>query len=104
MTTEKSDLQERIDLEIKRLDARIDLAKAHLAKQKVDAEAEARSLLSAVEEKRDEARARLERLRDSGSDAWDEASRGASKAWQELKVAYNELERGLANAAEAATR
>ncbi len=104
MTTKNTDLEGRIETEIKRLEARLDLAKAKLAKHKADGEAEVSSLVSTVEAKRDQALAELERLRESGRDAWDEASRGASRAWQELKVAYNELERGLSNAADAATQ
>ncbi len=103
MTTRKTDLEERLSNEIQRLEARVELAKAQLAKEKADAKVEMRSLLGAVESKREEARERLSQLRESGSDAWDEASEGASKAWQELKVAYNELERGLTRAADAAT-
>jgi thioredoxin-like negative regulator of GroEL len=103
MTKRKTDLEERLSHEIQRLEARIELAKAQLAKEKVEAEAEISSLLRTVEGKRDEAREQLTRLRDSGSEAWEEASDGASKAWQELKGAYNELERGLSRAAEAVT-
>lgn len=103
MTTRKTDLEGRIENQLKRLEARLDFAKAKLAKERVDAETELASLLGEVESKRDEAVERLTQLRESGSDAWHEASKGAAKAWQDLKAAYNELERGLSNAAQAAT-
>ncbi len=104
MTTKNTDLERRIDTEIKRLNARLELARAKFAKQKTEAEIEVGSLLDTVESKRDEAQEQLERLKESGGEAWEEASRGASKAWQDLQVAYKEFERGLSNAVDAATQ
>lgn len=77
------------DAAIDKLQAELDRAEAKL--KELEAAGRSRAANSdfkhAIAERRDRARASMERLRQGGSDAWDELKGGFSRAYEDLREA-----------------
>ena len=53
MTSQRKDFEQRLSAELTRLETRIDLAKARLAKEKADANAKLQQQLATIDEQRE---------------------------------------------------
>ena len=56
---------------------------------KVETKIEYNKTIEALQRRQDEARAKLDELKTSGDEAWEDLKTGAEKAWGEVKTAFN---------------
>lgn len=83
----KEAYQERVEAQLKELDARIDLLEAQADKAKAEAKVEYAQQIESLRSRRDEAEQRLEGLKAAGSGAWRELTEGMDEAVTSLEQA-----------------
>ena len=79
--------EEKMDAQIKQLDARIDLLKATVEETKADVKINLQKRIEDLEDKREEAISRLQEIKDAGQVAWQELRAGMDNAIDDFKKA-----------------
>lgn len=79
--------QEKMDAQIKQLDARIDVLRAEAEKAKADVKISLQKQIENLEKKREEAKNRLREVKAAGQVAWEELKAGMDNAIKELEQA-----------------
>lgn len=82
--------EDKFDAQLKEWKAQIALFKAKADTAKAEAKVEYYAKIEALQQKRDTAKAKLQELKVSGDEAWEDIKTGAEKAWEEVKTAFNE--------------
>ncbi|MGH8575395.1 MAG: coiled coil domain-containing protein [Gammaproteobacteria bacterium] len=83
--------REKLEAQLQEWDAQLDLMKARASKLKADTKIEFESQLTALQQKRREAIARLEDLSQRGEGAWEDLKAGTEGAWRELADAMDSI-------------
>ena len=82
--------EEKLDAELKELDAQTALLKAKAENAKADAKIDYYKSIDALERKQDKAKTKLQDLKTAGDEAWERVKEGAGKAWAEVKTSYHD--------------
>jgi hypothetical protein len=82
--------EEKIDAQIKEWNAQIDLLKAKADKAKAEAKIDFYKTIDALQQKQEEAKAKLKELKTAGDEAWEDVKKGAEKAWADIRKAYKD--------------
>jgi multidrug resistance efflux pump len=82
--------EEKIDAQIKEWNAQIDLLKAKADKAKAEAKIDFYKTIDALQQKQEEAKAKLKELKTAGDEAWEDVKKGAEKAWADIRTAYKD--------------
>lgn len=90
MKAKRKAYEEKIDAQLEELNAQLVLLKARADKAAAAAKIEYYKTIEALQQKQDEAGAKLHELKSSGDDAWEDLKTGSEKAWNEIKIAFNE--------------
>jgi hypothetical protein len=90
MKIERKAYEEKIDAQLEEFNAQIALLKARAAKAKAEAKIEYYKTIEALQQKQEEAGAKLHELKNTGDDAWEDLKTGSEKAWVEIKIAFND--------------
>jgi hypothetical protein len=90
MKAKRKAYEEKIDAQLEELNAQIVLLKARADKATAAAKIEYYKTIEALQQKQDEAGAKLHELKKAGDDAWEDLKTGSEKAWNEIKIAFNE--------------
>jgi hypothetical protein len=80
---------EKLDAQLEEWNAQIALFLAKADKAKSEGKFEYDKIIEALQHKRDETRIKLQELKGSSDDAWEDVKAGAEKAWAELKIAFD---------------
>lgn len=83
--------REKFEAQLQEWDAQLDLMKARASTLKADAKIEFEGQLTALQQKRREASAKLEDLSQRGEDAWEDLKAGTEGAWSELANAMDSI-------------
>ncbi|MHB8882816.1 MAG: sll1863 family stress response protein [Thermodesulfovibrionales bacterium] len=89
MTDKRKAYEEKLDAQIEEWNAQIALFKARADKAKAEAKIEYYKTIEALQQKQNEARAKLQELKTAGDEAWEDLKTGAEKAWDEVKTAFH---------------
>ncbi len=87
----KQAYREKFEAQLQEWDAQLDLMKARASKLKADAKIEFEGQLTALQQKRQQAIAKLEDLSQRSEDAWDDLKAGTERAWSELAKAMDSI-------------
>ena len=90
MDDKRKAYEEKLDAQLKKWNAQIALLKAKAKNAKADAKIQYLETISALEQKRDMAKTKLQELKTAGDEAWDAVKTGAEKVWAEVKTAYHD--------------
>jgi chromosome segregation ATPase len=90
MSDKRKAYEEKLDAQLKEYNAQIALLKAKAENAKADAKIDYYKSVEALEHKQDEARTKLQELKTSSDEAWDDVKAGAEKIWSEVKTAYHD--------------
>ncbi|MBN2033628.1 MAG: coiled coil domain-containing protein [Deltaproteobacteria bacterium] len=82
--------EEKLDAQLQEWNAQIALLKAKAENAKADVRIDYYKTIDALEHKQDEAKTKLQELKNAGDEAWEIVKAGAEKAWAEVKTAYHE--------------
>lgn len=82
--SKKKAYEEKLEAEMNEISAKIDVLKAKAAKAKSAGKADYYETIEDLEEKKEVVRSKMNQLKDSGSDAWEEIKAGTEKAWSDL--------------------
>ncbi|HSB06750.1 MAG TPA: universal stress protein [Thermodesulfobacteriota bacterium] len=85
----KKAYQEKIETQLKEWEPKIDALKTKADKAKTDAQAMYKEQVENLRTKQEAARQKLQELRDSGGEAWEEVKVGLDKAIEDLKQTFN---------------
>lgn len=85
----KSAHQEKLEAQLKEIDARIDEWQAKLQGASADARIEAQHQLDKLRGQRDDINQKLEELRNAGENAWDDVRNGVETAINDLRQAVD---------------
>jgi predicted nuclease with TOPRIM domain len=88
MKDKRKAYEEKLDAQLKEWNAQIALLKAKAENAKADAKVDHYKTIETLESKQDEAKTRLQELRNSGDDAWEDLKTGAENVWTEIKAAF----------------
>jgi len=90
MSDKRKAYEEKLDAQLKEYNAQIVLLKAKAENAKADAKIDYYKSVEALEHKQDEARTKLQELKTSSDEAWEDVKAGAEKIWSEVKTAYHD--------------
>ena len=90
MKDKRKAYEEKIDAQLEEWGAQIALLKARADKAKAEAKVEYYKTIEVLQRRQDEARAKLDELKTSGDEAWEDLKTGAEKAWDEVKTAFHD--------------
>lgn len=85
----KKAYQEKIELQLKEWTVNIDVLKAKADKAKADARLKYKEQIENLRVKQEVALEKLQELKDSGGEAWEEITGGVDKALEDLKKAFS---------------
>jgi len=88
MNDKRKAYEEKLDAQLKEWNAQIALLKAKAENTKADAKIDYYKTIEALEHKQDEAKTKLQELKSSGDEAWEDLKAGAENVWTELKTAF----------------
>lgn len=86
--TDKSAYERKLDAKLEEWNAEIDRLKAQAKEASADTEIEIRQQIDELQDRRDDARSRLEKVKDSSNEAWEDVKAGADKAWDEMQASF----------------
>ncbi len=89
MKDKRKEYEEKLDAQLDEWNAQIALLKAKADKGKAEAKIEYYKTIEALQQKQDEARAKLHELKTAGDEAGEDLKTGAEKAWAEVKTAFH---------------
>jgi multidrug resistance efflux pump len=82
--------EEKLDAQLEEWNAQIALLKARADKAKAEAKIEYYNTIESLQNKKDEAGAKLDVLKTAGDEAWEDLKIGAEKPWNEVKTAFHD--------------
>ena len=88
MKNKRKAYEEKLDAQLKEWSAQIALLKAKADNAKADAKIEYYKTIDVLKHKQDEARTKLQELKTTGDEAWENLKPGTAKAWDEVKIAF----------------
>lgn len=80
---------DKLAAQLKEWSAKIDELKARADKTAAEKKIELNKQVEALNSKRQEARQKLQQLKEAGEGAWESIQSGAEKAWRDLREAVN---------------
>jgi hypothetical protein len=86
---EKEAWKRRIEAQLDEWKAETEKWKARTKRKKAESDIEIDNILNDLENKQEIARKKLQKLEESGNEAWDEIKEGIESAANELKDTYN---------------
>lgn len=89
MKDKRKAYEEKFDAQLKEWSAEIALLNAKADKAKAEAKIEYYKTIEALQGKQDTARAKLQELRTTSDDAWEDLEAGAENVWSEVKTAFH---------------
>lgn len=89
MKTKRKEYEEKLDAQYEKWNVQIDLFKAKADKAKAGAKIEYYKTIEALQKKQAGAGAKLNELKTSGDEAWEDLKTGAENAWGEVKSAFH---------------
>jgi hypothetical protein len=90
MENRREAYEEKLDAQLKEFNAQLVLLRARAGKAKAEAKIEYCKLIEALQQKQDEAGAKLRNLKTAGDDAWEDLKSATEKAWGEIRTAFHE--------------
>jgi len=87
--SEKAAYQEAVEARAQALAAQIETLKAKAKVAKADAKVKYQEQLDTLETKQTELNVKLESIKGSAGNAWEEIKTGVESAWSELQVAFD---------------
>lgn len=90
MNDKRKAYEEKLDAQLKEWSAQIALLKAKADGARADLKIDYYKTIEALQRKNDEARTKLQALKTSGDEAWEDLKIGAEKVWSEVKAAYHD--------------
>ena len=90
MKDKRKAYEEKLDAQMEEWNAQIALLKAKADKAKAEAKIEYYKTIENLQQRQDEASAKLHELKAAGDEAWEDLKTGAEKAWAEVKTAFHE--------------
>ena len=90
MNDKRKAYEEKLDAQLKEWSAQIALLKAKADGARADLKIDYHKTIEALQRKNDEARTKLQELKTSGDEAWEDLKIGAEKVWSEVKAAYHD--------------
>ncbi len=89
MINKRKAYEEKLDAQLKEWSAQIALLKAKADNAKADAKIEYYKTIESLQGRQKEAATKLQELKTSGDEAWDDIKKSAEKVWAEAKTAYH---------------
>jgi TolA-binding protein len=86
----KEDFQKELDTQLNELDVKIDKLREKGRDLKDEAKANWEQKMTALETKRDAARAKLDEVGRASAEAWKDVQKGAQSAWDDLDKAFHD--------------
>lgn len=83
----RDEFVQKMHLQLDKLNAEIDSLEARTDKAKSDTKAEYLKTVESLRSKRDNARERLQKLKEASGDAWSDMKDGVEAAWESLDAA-----------------
>jgi len=90
MKNKRKAYEDKLDAQLAEWNAKIDLLKAKADKATAEAKIEYYKTIESLQHKQADAKAKLQELKTSGDEAWEDIKAGAEKAWTEVKDAYHD--------------
>ena len=90
MNDKRKAYEEKLDAQLKEWSAQIALLKAKADGARADLKIDYYKTIEALQRKSDEARTKLQALKTSGDEAWEDLKIGAEKVWSEVKAAFHD--------------
>lgn len=87
--SKKDEYVRKVHSQLDKLSNEIDSLVARTDEVKANARTEYQEKIEALHKKRDDARARLEKLKESGEDAWNDLKVGIEAAWDSIGLAID---------------
>lgn len=87
MTDKRNAYQEKLAAQLEEWSAQVALFRAKADKASSKAKIEYYQITEVLQRKHDEARAKLQELKDAKDEAWEELKTGTENAWAEVKTA-----------------
>ncbi len=88
--SKKEEYQKKMEAQLKEWGAEIELLKAKTEKEGADLKIKYLEQINQLQQKQEQLKGKMEHLRESGSDAWEELKAGIDKAGLELKSSISE--------------
>ncbi len=88
MLEKKDEYQRKIQTDLDKMDAQLDILKGKINAASADAKAELTKKYNALEEQRNAARKKFDEIKHASEEAWVEMQEGMDKVLHELKEAY----------------
>ena len=85
----KDAYDQRLEAQMAEWQAKIDLLKARAERSEAENRIAYHEQVEALQQRREEIKAKLEELRDSGEDAWADIRSGTESAWKALDAAIS---------------
>ena len=89
MMNKRKAYEEKYDAQLNAWSAKIALLSAKASMHKAEAKIEYFKTIEALQGKHEAAKAKLQELRASREEAWEDIRTGAESAWTEVKTAFN---------------
>lgn len=89
--TEKQAFQQKLEVQIKEWDAKLEELKSKAQEAKAEIRADYEKQLETLASKRDLARAKVLELRQRTEDAWEDLKGGTENAWDEMRKALDHI-------------
>ena len=90
VTDKRKAFEEKLDAQMTEWNAQIALLKAKANTAKAEAKVGYYAKIEALQHKRDSARTKLQELKATGDEAWEDLKAGAEKTWVEVKTAFHD--------------
>ena len=90
MRDKRKAYEEKFDAQLDEWKAQIALLKAKADKGKAEAKIEYYKTIEALQHRQVEARAKLDKLKTAGDEAWEDLKTGTEKVWAEVKTAFHD--------------
>lgn len=89
MKDKRKAYEEKVDAQLRGMEAQLALMKAKADNLKADAKIDYYKTIDALKDKHAEASAKLHELKSASDNAWEEIKKGAEKAWDEVKSTFH---------------
>jgi hypothetical protein len=90
MNEKRKAYEEKLNAQLDEWNAQIAVLKARADKAKAEAKIEYYKTIDVLQQRHDEARTKLHKLKTAGDEAWEDIKIGAEKAWDEVKNAFHD--------------
>ena len=89
MKDKRKAYEEKLDAQLKEWNVQIALLKAKADKAKADTKMNYYKIIQALEHKQDEARTKLQELKTSDDETWENQKTGVEKVWDAFQTAFH---------------